>query len=188
MTLLFFKTKKFIPDYYYQDFSKIDFNFFKEKGKSIIFLDIDNTIMSYSETRPKEAILDNIKYAIELGFEIILVSNNSKKRVGDFAKYIDLKFVSRAMKPFKRGYKKALKLLNSYKKEDIIFIGDQLMTDIFGANRMGITNVLVNPIKISSEHWYTKINRCLENSVLKSIKNKDQIMYNKIIKGRENEK
>ncbi len=187
MALLFFKTSNFIPDYYYNDFSKIDFIFLKEEGKSIIFLDIDNTIMSYSEKIPVASILDNINYATKLGFEIILVSNNSKKRVGDFAKIMNFKFVSRAMKPLKKGYKKALKLISNYKLEDIIFIGDQLITDILGANRMGISSVLVKPIKPATEHWYTKVNRCLENSVLKSMKKKDEQMYNKIIKGRKNE-
>ena len=53
---------------------------------------------------------------------------------------------------------------------------------------MGIDNILVKPLKTSSEHWYTKINRCLENSVLKSIRKKDEEMFNKIMRGKENEK
>lgn len=188
MTLLFFKTKNFIPNFYYEDFSKIDFLKLQEKGKTIIFLDIDNTIMSYCEKRPNADILNNINNAVKLGFEIILVSNNNKQRVGDFAEIMNFRFVYRAMKPFKVGFKKALKLVNNESKENIIFIGDQLMTDVFGANRMGIDNILVKPLKTSSEHWYTKINRCLENSVLKSIRKKDEEMFNKIMRGKENEK
>lgn len=188
MALLFFKTKNFIPDYYYPNFSEIDFKFLKDKGKSIIFLDIDNTIMTYLEKTPTKSILENINKAIELGFEIILVSNNSEKRVSEFANKMNFKYISRAIKPFKKGFKKALKLINKHSKEDIIFIGDQLITDIFGANRMKITNLLVNPLKTTTEHWYTKINRCLENSVLKSIRKIDENMYSEIRKGRKNEK
>lgn len=188
MALLFFKTKNFIPDFYYSNFSEIDFKFFLDMGKSIIFLDIDNTIMTYSEKVPIKSILDNINKAIELGFDIILVSNNSKKRVSEFANKMNFKYIARANKPFKKGYKKAIKLINNQSKEKVIFIGDQLITDIFGANKMEITNLLVNPLKTKTEHWYTKINRCLENSVLKSMRKIDESMYKKIKKGRSNEK
>lgn len=188
MALIFFKTKNFIPTYYYEDFSKIDFNFLKEKGKTIIFLDIDNTIMSYCETVPKNHILENLKEAIKLGFEIVLVSNNNKNRVGAYAEKMNFKYVARAMKPFKRGYKKALKILNYPDKEKIIFVGDQIITDIFGANKMNLHSVLVNPLKIESEHWYTKVNRTMEKAILKKIKKVDQSMYEQILKGKRNEK
>ena len=145
-------------------------------------------------TQPDSRIRKKIVYsevknkAIELGFDIILVSNNSKKRVSEFANKMNFKYIARANKPFKKGYKKAIKLINNQSKEKVIFIGDQLITDIFGANKMEITNLLVNPLKTNTEHWYTKINRCLENSVLKSMRKIDESMYKKIKKGRSNEK
>ena len=49
MALLFFKTKNFIPDFYYSNFSEIDFKFFLDMGKSIIFLDIDNIVADIND-------------------------------------------------------------------------------------------------------------------------------------------
>ena len=48
-------------------------------------------------------------------------------------------------KPFKKKFKKILKL---YKLDiyEVALVGDQLLTDILGANRMGFTSILVNQV------------------------------------------
>ena len=76
-------------------------------------------------------------------------------------------FVSRAMKPFARGLKIAVKRYG-LKKHETVLVGDQLMTDVASANNFGIRCILVKPL-VKSDAWNTKINRFLENIVKKRL-------------------
>ena len=57
------------------------------------------------------------------------------------------------------------------KYHEITAIGDQLLTDIYGANRVGITSILINPIG-EQEKWCTKINRFFEGFVYRKLRKK----------------
>jgi predicted HAD superfamily phosphohydrolase YqeG len=59
------------------------------------------------------------------------------------------------------------------------------MTDVYGAKRSGLDIILVQPVKIKTEKWYTKVNRFLEKKVLNRIKNINHEMYEKIIAMKE---
>ena len=118
------------------------------------------------------------------GFEIIIVSNNSSvKRVKEFAEKLNISYVARAKKPLKGGFKKALKLATEkYNYCQIVAIGDQLMTDVFAANRMNYTSVLVKAIDRKTEKWTTRFNRMLEKHVLKRIIKKHPSLYEETLK------
>ena len=100
----------------------------------------------------------------EIGFKTLLLSNNNETRIKKFITNIDTPYIANAQKPTKNGYFKAMELLN-VKKEETIFVGDQIFTDILGANRCGIPNILVKFIRLPNE---TKIGkrRKLENIIL----------------------
>ena len=76
-----------------------------------------------------------------------------------------------SFKPLKRKYNKILKSYN-YKKEEIACIGDQLLTDIWGANRMDFLSILVNPIG-KTDFTLTKLNRFIETSIYDKLKKQD---------------
>lgn len=61
-------------------------------------------------------------------------------------------------------------------KKEALFIGDQIFTDILGANKSGIANILVKFIRINGE---TKIGkrRQLENVILKFYKNNKSFQH-----------
>ena len=129
-------------------------------------------------------LLNWIKERKEEGFEVIIVSNNSdKERVSSFANQLDISSISVAMKPLKRGVKKALKLASrKYKSDEVVCIGDQLMTDVFSANRMNFSSVLVKAIDRKTEKWTTRFNRKLELHVIKKIRKKYPNLYEERIK------
>jgi len=104
----------------------------------------------------------------ELGIRPILMSNSPKKRVEPFRNKLEIDSCASACKPFKKSYKK---IMNMYRvsPEEIASVGDQLLTDIKGANKMGITSILVNPIS-NNESIFTKINRLRENRIIKKYK------------------
>jgi len=51
------------------------------------------------------------------------------------------------------------------KKDEIVVIGDQLLTDILGGNRIGFYTILVVPI-VQSDALITKFNRKTERFIL----------------------
>ena len=180
MFLGLFKNKHFIQSLYVNSIFDIDYNKLYEDGIRLILTDLDNTLISYKETDPLEAQYDWVKKMKEIGFEIIIVSNNSHKdRVSHFAKLLDIKYLNFALKPTKIGMKKALKMANKkYEPEEVIALGDQLMTDILVANRMKFHSVLVKAVDRKSDILPTRINRKLEGHVLKVLKKKETESYN----------
>ena len=179
MFLGLFKNKHFIPSLYVNTIFDIDYNKLYEDGIRLILTDLDNTLISYKETDPLEAQYDWVKKMKEIGFEIIIVSNNSHKdRVSHFAKLLDIKYLNFALKPTKIGMKKALKMANKkYEPEEVIALGDQLMTDILVANRMKFHSVLVKAVDRKSDILPTRINRKLERHVLKVLRKKNSESY-----------
>ena len=105
------------------------------------------------------------------GFRIIIFSNSRKTRVKPFKDELDVDCCALAMKPFKKKY---LKVLDEYKLNvaNVACIGDQLITDIQGGNKVGITTILVNPIG-TKESKPTKINRHFEKRILKKLRDND---------------
>ncbi len=171
MIHLFLPKKKFFPYEYVQSIYDVDYNKLYANGIRLILTDLDNTLISYKETDPNEKLFEWKKNLEEMGFTIVVVSNSEKKRVEHFAKLFNCEFVNSATKPLKRGYKKGLKKTN-YTKEETVFFGDQLMTDVFGANRMNLTSILVKAIDKKTERFVTRVNRFHEVRVLRSAKKK----------------
>ncbi len=175
------KTKKFIPNEFHDTFFDIDFKDLYQKGYRVILTDLDNTLITYAEFIPTEKIINKLDSIRNLGFEIFIISNNHSPRINAFLKDTDYLGIGNARKPLSVGFKKILKLSkNNYNKEQIIIIGDQLMTDIYGANRFGAYSILVNPLKRKTEKWYTKLNRKIELKMLEKIKNKAFEKYNEL--------
>ena len=85
-----------------------------------------------------------------MGIDTCLISNNKKPRVEPFAKAVNSKFIYDAHKPSRESYKKAMELMNT-DKESTLFIGDQIFTDIWGANRTGIETVMLKQIDKKEE-------------------------------------
>jgi HAD superfamily phosphatase (TIGR01668 family) len=171
---------KYLPTYVYTTIYDIDFTSLYASGKRIILSDLDNTIASYSEETPSKEVLEFNKYLRNLGFKIYLVSNNNDKRIKKFSEeFIIDGFLAKAKKPFTKKLEKFLSN-NNLKKEQIISMGDQLVTDISGFNKLGVDSILVKTIDQKNQKWYTKINRLREKNILKKIKKVDCEKYNQM--------
>ncbi|CCV64276.1 Hydrolase, HAD superfamily [Alteracholeplasma palmae J233] len=165
---------KCIPLAYYASIYEIPYQSYKQQGINALFFDLDNTIISYEET---ELTTEHVEFLqkLEKDFKVVIVSNARSSRVltaikGQFS------YVYLSKKPFKGGYKKALKLA-SVNPDEVLMIGDQLMTDVYGASRMKIKAVLVKAVKRKSDHFFTRLNRKIEKLVLKKIKAKEPLIY-----------
>ncbi len=171
--------KKLIPNFYVKSIYDIDFNKLYDENKRLILTDLDNTLVSYDTLIANEELINFIDNLKKIGFEIIIVSNNSKKRVKKFALSVNLKYYSRCLKPFSFKLKKAMK---NYKKEEVIVLGDQLLTDVYSAKKIHLDVILVKAIKRKTEKWTTKNNRRMERKVLNKINKKEPEIYTKILK------
>lgn len=121
----------------------------KMKIKALL-LDVDNTITSYIS---KEPVPGSIEWCSDLknrGYRIFIVSNNfSYDRVKVMAEQFGLDFVHFAMKPLPTGFIRAKKELGVRAKECLV-VGDQIFTDILGANTAGMRSVLLDPIDLET--------------------------------------
>ena len=174
--------KKIIPSYYHLSIKDINYQELKEQGIKALFFDLDNTIISYDV----DEVLGETKEFLEnltKDFKVLVISNSRKPRVSKACQnLIDIPYVSFAKKPLKFGFKKALKKVN-VKRDEVCVIGDQMMTDVFGANRMKFgKTVLVHPVKQKSDHILTRTNRRIENIFIRKVKKKMPETYEKVLK------
>lgn len=156
--------KNFYPYEYIESVAAIDYEKLYRKGYRGIIFDIDNTLVPHGKDSTKE-IDELFKKIHSVGLKTLLLSNNDEARIKRFIVNIDTPYICEAQKPDTANYFKAVEMLN-IKKEEAVVVGDQIFTDIYGANKSGIANILVAYIRKKNE---TKIGkrRHLENIILK---------------------
>lgn len=159
----------FIPDIYQKSIYTINYKKLKKNGIKCLLFDLDNTVAPYKTSEPDVKVKELFA---RLGddFKIIIISNNSKNRLRPFKEKLNVDVAFNSRKPFKKKYKKILELYK-FKIDEVACIGDQILTDILGANRMGFTSILVNRIA-KYETIFTRFNRFFENFILKSLAKK----------------
>ena len=168
--------ENFIPDIYQKNIYDIDYDRLKKMGIKCLLFDLDNTLVPVKSDRPNKKLKELFLY-LEKNFKLIIVSNSNRKRLIPFKEELNVDVAASAKKPLKNKYLKIMKMYK-YETHEIAAIGDQLLTDIFGANRMGITSILISPIG-EYEKFGTKINRFFEKFIYHHLKSK-----NILVKGR----
>ena len=138
--------------------------FLREHGIKGILLDVDNTLLPWSETTLTEPTVRWAAALLAQGIAIVLVSNNRPQKVARVAAQLGVEGIAHARKPLGVGIKKGLKLLGLQAGETII-VGDQLFTDVLGGNRLGILTIWVRA-KSKREFFATKIVRKFEKMVV----------------------
>ena len=155
----------FLPNFIYRRITDIDFETIENFGIKALFLDVDNTLSTHHGTVLVNGLKKWIKEMSEKGISLLILSNSKNKRVKPFAKKVGLPFVSCALKPLPFGYNKAIRMLKC-NKNNCAIIGDQIFTDVLGANLYGVKSILVRPIKLENGSSF-KIRRYFERKILK---------------------
>ncbi len=159
-----------IPDIYAQSIYTINYKKLKKNGIKCLLFDLDNTIAPYKSEEPDIKVKE-LFARLSDDFKIIIISNNNKNRLRPFKEKLNVDVAFSSMKPLKKKYKKILELYK-FKIDEVAGIGDQLLTDILGANRMGFTSILVNRMA-KYETFNTRINRFFEKFFLKRLEKKN---------------
>lgn len=155
--------KKFYPTLYVDSSYEIDYDELYEKGIRGLIFDVDNTLVPHGAPATDEAaaLFDRLR---KIGFDTCIISNNKEPRVKPFADMVNSKYIYKAGKPKRENYIRAMKLMGTA-FDSTYFIGDQIFTDVYGANRTGIPSILVKPIN-KKEEIQIVLKRKLEKIVL----------------------
>ena len=146
----------------------INFADLYDKGYRGVLFDVDNTLVPYDVLEAPDELVAFIRGLEAIGFSVGLVSNNSSARVTALNRRLNLEIMPNAMKPLTFRLKRILKELHVTPKT-AVFVGDQLFTDVWVGNSLGLYTVLVKPIQ-KKEQFITWIKRGLEQLVLKGYK------------------
>lgn len=163
---------KFLPNEQIDQIFDLKPEKLKEKGIKGIITDLDNTLVAWDVKDATPDVIAWFKTMEENDIKVTIISNNNQERVTVFSEPLGTPFVFSARKPLSRAFKTVARQMD-LKKEEILVVGDQLMTDVLGGNMAGFYTVLVVPV-VQTDGKITKINRFMERIILKRLKNKDK--------------
>lgn len=155
--------KRFYPKRLAESSYSIDYEKLYREGYRGILFDIDNTLVEHGADATERAIQLFARLK-KIGFQTCLISNNSDERVRRFNQKINTNYIHKANKPSVKNYIKATKIMGT-RIDNTVFVGDQLFTDVYGANRIGMMTYLVKPIH-PKEEIQIVLKRKLERIVL----------------------
>lgn len=139
-----------VPKRMYHSIYSLELKELAQMGIKVIFADLDNTLAAYSEREPSEQLMKWLAHAKERGLEVFVVSNSRKStRAVHFCEAADIPYIRHAGKPKKKGFLRAMDICG-IEPHQAIMVGDQIFTDILGANRCGILSVLVKPVRLDT--------------------------------------
>ncbi len=136
-------------------------------GVKALLLDVDNTLTTHDAPDLTDGVKAWLAQMQEAGFVLLIVSNNRAERVAPFAEKIGLPYYAHARKPLPFGFRAAAKQAGAHRKECVI-IGDQIFTDMLGANLAGIPSILLEPIQMEIEQKFIVFKRKIEKPMLNS--------------------
>lgn len=159
--------KKCLPDMFVRSVFELDEEFYRSRGIKGVIFDIDNTLVRHTEAVPPAEITEYFSRLDKWGVRAAVVSNNKKERVQKFCAPLGVPYAARAYKPRRKPLRTVAAKLG-VPPDEICLVGDQLFTDIFGANRMGFFSVAVTALG-ENETGFVSFKRFFENLLLKSV-------------------
>lgn len=153
------------PKEYFNSVKDINIDFLNKNNIKGLILDVDNTLISLDRVMPN-GVLEWAEEIKKNGIKICILSNSNKiKKVETVAKMIEVPYIFFGKKPLKTGFLRAKDILK-LKEENIAVVGDQIFTDIIGANRCNMFSILVKPIE-EKDYLITRIKRPIEKFIIK---------------------
>lgn len=153
------------PKAYFSNVREITYEFLEKNNLKALILDVDNTLIDYDRNLSEENIIwaNSLK---EKGIKLYILSNtNKKEKVEVVSKKMDIPYINFAKKPFKSGFEKVKRILNEDYK-NIAVVGDQIFTDVLGANRCKMYAILVEPVG-KKDILLTRVKRPIEQFIKK---------------------
>lgn len=163
--------ERYVPDVYQKSIYNINYNKLKNNGIKCLLFDLDNTLVPYKTKEPTDKVIELFNNLKKQGFKVVLFSNSSKKRLRPFKEVLEVDCCARAWKPSPKKFISVIEELG-FNISEVAIIGDQLLTDILGGNRVGITTILINPIS-KNDYFLTYFNRIREKHKIRKLSKLD---------------
>jgi HAD superfamily phosphatase (TIGR01668 family) len=146
---------KIIPNLITDGVLDLNAEFLTQRGIKLLLCDLDNTLAPYGGKPPSQALLDWKKSLDDANIEVFIVSNTRKLRADLFAKQFGADYIKHAHKPWTEN---VLMVINErgLERSQVMMVGDQLLTDVLGANLCGVTSVLVRPISLNNPLYWLR--------------------------------
>lgn len=153
------------PDFMVATVTDIEPEFLKQQGIKAVMVDLDDTLVASNSSLLSQEYrhwLESIKTA---GVKVLILSNGSPARVRYWSEELGLPGFALVGKPFAFAFRKGLKKIGAQAHETAM-IGDQIFTDILGANLSGLKSILVKPLT-AGKYPHTRLARRLERRILR---------------------
>jgi len=118
-----------------------------DRGITFLMLDFDNTIVPYTTNEPTEEMERWLQMMLESPVGLCVVSNSKRDRVVKFCRARNIPCITHSKKPFAKGINQC-RAQFSLDLSHAALAGDQIYTDILGANCAGAVSILVTPIHL----------------------------------------
>ncbi len=160
------------PTRLFRHISDIPVSLLKAWEIQVVVLDVDNTLTTHNNPMPDEKAMAWLEEMKNHGFRLVILSNNRGERVRLFAQCLGLEYTANAMKPLPKGFGETARRMQVV-PEEMVVVGDQIFTDILGANLFGCRSILVEPIQPET-NWFFRLKRQLEKGILKGYRKLQQ--------------
>ena len=152
------------PKFYCDKITDITLDYLNQNNIKALILDVDNTLIDI-DRKMVEGLVEWHKEISKGGVKTIILSNSNRiDKIEKVANALNVEYLYLGLKPLKRGFKKAIAKLN-LAPENIAAVGDQIFTDVIGANRCGLYPILVKPVS-TRDLWLTKWKRPIERKIV----------------------
>lgn len=160
--------KVYVPSFHAKSIFDIEIDFYKKHGIKTVLSDLDNTLDSYKTRQPSARVVSLKEMLEQNGIELFIISNNTGRRVEEYASALGVRYASSVGKPFAR---KLIRKLNEAQidRKQAVLIGDQTVTDIASANRAGILCILTDKI-VKEDQPTTHFNRLFDRPIRRHLK------------------
>lgn len=156
--------EKYMPDIYQKSIFTINYQKLMTNGIKCLLFDLDNTLVPYYQKEPDRRIIDLFNNLKERGFTVAIISNSPKKRLEPFVEKLNVECSCSSRKPSTKGFKELMRKLD-FNECEIAIIGDQILTDVVGGNKVGITTILTSPL-VKKDFIITRFGRILESIII----------------------
>lgn len=166
--------KLYTPFAHAKNIFEIPLDFYKKYNIKYIFCDLDNTLDAFDQAVPTEKVYEFKRNLENEGIELIVISNNSKKRVEKYSNELGCRYIYRSGKPFIGKTKRFVKE-NNINLNEVIAVGDQVFTDVVYANKLKILNILCDNL-VNRDQKVTQFNKFFDKNIRKKLIKKGEMI------------
>ena len=155
-----------IPDYIFDRYDDVTPEFLASLGVRGLLIDIDNTLAPYEQLTSDERHAAWFASLDAAGIRTALISNNHRARVDEFNQTLGREAYWHSGKPFGKTFKRVMRGWG-LERAEVAVLGDQLLTDALAGKSLGLTVLIVPPIR-DKKTLFVRFKRWLERPYVKA--------------------